>query len=419
MHEEGTDVRYPKWLGLLAIAVIPAVVLAGEWKWPWKPAPKDPCAAGCKDADKGCADCAKARDRKKTSDDEKECNYVAPREVTSLRRLNSRLRGRIVDHTYNHGFDRRIFSPSLMEFRDLYVYLPPNYDPTLRYPLIIYLHGILQDERGFADQVAPVLDRAIVSGRMPPVIVAAPDGSLDGNPSKYGPGSFFINGPAGDFQDWVTHDVWNFMVTNYPIRPEPEAHILAGVSMGGFGAVNIAIKNRDRFRIAIAALPVLNLRWMNLCGNYHADFDPYNWGWRNSAYDPEEVLGVFYNGWYKVRVKDVIYPVFGAGPDGIFLASQENPIEMIDRYKLKRGELDLFIAYGQQDEFNLDAQAESFLYFLKSRGIPATVYVDPEGTHSEQTARKMLTPILDWLAFRLTAHGVAEPMRDPQVKMLP
>jgi S-formylglutathione hydrolase FrmB len=128
---------------------------------------------------------------------------------------------------------------------------------------------------------------------------------------------------------------------------------------------------------------------------------------------------VFYNGWYKVRVKDVIYPVFGAGPDGIFLASQENPIEMIDRYKLKRGELDLFIAYGQQDEFNLDAQAESFLYFLKSRGIPATVYVDPEGTHSEQTARKMLTPILDWLAFRLTAHGVAEPMRDPQVKMLP
>jgi hypothetical protein len=276
--------------------------------------------------------------------------------------------------------------------------------------LVIYLHGILQDERGFVEQVVPILDRAICEGKMPPVIVAAPDGSLSGVPDSYDPGSFFINGPAGAFQDWIVKDVWNFMVTHYPIRPEPEAHILAGVSMGGFGAVNIGIKHRDMFKIVVAALPVLNLRWMDCRGDYHADFDPYNWGWRNSAHDPDEVLGSFYGGLVKVRVKDVIYPVFGRSPQGIYLASQENPIEMVERHQLCRGQLDLFVAYAGNDEFNLDAQAESFLYFLKSRNLPASVYYDPDGTHSSETAKKMVSPILQWIAKRLRAYGVAEPL---------
>jgi len=405
-------VRYPTWLGPLTIVLLPALVLAGEWTLPKKHGHENACP------DASGKECPDSRDSKKPGYKKDAC-CATPREVTSLKKLNAKLQGRLVDYTYNHGFDRRIFSNSLLDYRDMYVYLPPNYDRTRLYPIIIYLHGILQDERGFAEQVAPVLDKAIVEGKMPPVIVAAPDGSLDGNPGKYDPGSFFINGPAGDYQDWVVKDVWNFMVTHYPIRPEPEAHILAGISMGGFGAVNIGIKHRDQFRIVVAALPVLNLRWMNQQGNYHADFDPYNWGWRNSAYDPEEILGVFYNGWYKVRVKDLIYPVFGAGPNGVYLASQENPIEMVDRYCLKKGELDMFIAYAEQDEFNLDAQAESFLYFLKSRGVPATVYSDPEGTHSAETANKMMNPILRWLSYRLRSYRVADPLCYPHAVPMP
>lgn len=407
--KEGTDVRYPTWLGLILIVLVPASLLASDWTlFGSKKHPKGALAPACEDA---CSACPKREGKKEEF--KKECNYIAEREVTSLRKLNSKLMGRIVDYTNNHGFDRRIFSQSLLDYRDLYVYLPPGYDRNQFYPVVIYLHGILQDERGFATQVAPVLDRAIVEGKLPPVIVAAPDGSLDGNPGRYDPGSFFVNGPAGDYQDWIVNDVWNFMVTHYPIRPEPEAHVLAGISMGGFGAMNIGIKHRDKFRVIVAALPVLNLRWMDLQGNYMADFDPYNWGWRNSAYDPEEVLGVFFNGWLKVRVKDLIYPVFGAGPSGVFLASQENPIEMVDRYCLKKGELDMFIAYAGWDEFNLDAQSESFLYLLKSRGIPATVYYDPQGTHSEETAVKMLNPTIRWLSARLSNYHVAGPVSYP------
>ena len=329
-------------------------------------------------------------------------------------RLNRKLNGRVIDFTNNHDRDRRIFSHALMDYRDMYVYLPPGFDRYNYYPLMIYLHGILQDERGFLEHIVPELDNLITYGKLPPLIAVAPDGSLDGFPSEYDPGSFFINGPAGNFQDYVMNDVWNFMVTNFPIRPEPEAHILAGVSMGGLGAFNAAIKYRHQFKLVIGAMPVLNLRWMDLKGNYHANFDPYNWGWRNSAYDPNEILGDF--GLLKIRVKDLIYPVFGAGPDGVMLAHLENPIEMIDRYHVRPGELDMFIGYGAMDEFNLDAQAESFIYLIRSRGLGATVYVDPNGRHSQKTASGMIGPIADWLANRLRHYHVDQPLRYPIIK---
>ncbi len=42
---------------------------------------------------------------------------------------NSRIQGLIVDYTRNSGQDLRIFSPALGKPIDMYVYLPPHYDP--------------------------------------------------------------------------------------------------------------------------------------------------------------------------------------------------------------------------------------------------------------------------------------------------
>ncbi len=326
-----------------------------------------------------------------------------------LAKVNAKIQGKVVDYTHNGNADRRIYSKALQERRDLYVYLPPRYDPCRQYPLVIYLHGVLQDEKGFLEHGVKPLDDAIASGQLPPLIVAAPDGSLSGSPSRYDPGSFFVNGPAGDYQDWVVNDVWRFVTTEYSVRPEPEAHALLGVSMGGFGAFNIGIKHRDKFRIVVGVLPVLNLRWMDLKGNYFANFDPYNWGWRNCADDPKEVVGRFAHGLIKLRMEELLYPVFGEGFEGILRASFENPIEMVDRYRLRNGELDMYVGYGGEDEFNLDAHAESFIYLLKSRGIRATVYKDPAGRHSEHTAVKMVPGIIEWLGERLRAYHVDDP----------
>ena len=56
-------------------------------------------------------------------------------DLVNLDHLNGKLCGRVVDYTQNHGADRRIYSPILGRPRDLYVYLPPGYDPSVAYPL--------------------------------------------------------------------------------------------------------------------------------------------------------------------------------------------------------------------------------------------------------------------------------------------
>src|SRR5687767_2948583 len=55
-----------------------------------------------------------------------------------LRRTNHKLAGQVLDYTKNHGEDNRIWSNALCEKRDLYVYLPPCYDPKKAYPLILW-----------------------------------------------------------------------------------------------------------------------------------------------------------------------------------------------------------------------------------------------------------------------------------------
>jgi S-formylglutathione hydrolase FrmB len=323
----------------------------------------------------------------------------------SLEACNRRLCGQVVDFTHNHGADRRIWSPALGQPRDLYVYLPPRFDPNQPYPAVLFLHGFLQDETAFVQYVVEDLDRAIVTGRLPPVIVAAPDGSLNGRASYFSPGSFFINSKAGRFEDYVIQDVWGFVTAHYPIRPEREAHVLAGASMGGFGAYNLAMKHPDLFKVVVGIFPPLNLRWVDCHGRYMANFDPCCWGWRNQVDRGHEVIGRFYLGVVTIRLKKVIDPLFGRGPEALAAVSHENPIEMLDHLDIPNGLLDTFVGYGGKDEFNLDAQIESFLYRARQRGLCVTVAYDPKGRHNPSTARKLFDPMVAWLAPRLAPYS--------------
>ena len=321
-------------------------------------------------------------------------------------RLNYKLCGCVVDHTRNHGKDRRIWSPALCDRRDMYVYLPPCFDPSKRYPLILWLHGFSQDEHSFLYDVAPKLDRAMASGQLPPAIVAAPDGSLRGTDHILSAGSFFLNTPkAGAFGDYLMVDVWNFLMENYPILPEPEAHIAAGVSMGGGAAFNIAIKYPDKFKSVLGIFPPLNLRWLDCRCQYLSPFSPCCWGWRTDFSNGREVVGKFYGGLVLVRQRHLVFPLYGRhNPDTACEVAQENPIEMLDAYDVREGRLAMYIGYGGRDQFNITAQVDSFLYRAKERGLAVQVDFDPEGRHDRATADKLMPGALDFLAERLAAY---------------
>jgi pimeloyl-ACP methyl ester carboxylesterase len=318
-----------------------------------------------------------------------------------VKHLNTHIKGHIYDFTHNHGKDNRIWSRALQEKRDLYVYVPPGYDPHQRYPLIILMHGFAMDEKMML-RFVPLLDDAIVTGHLPPVIVAAPDGTLTGEPCCFSPGSFFLNSNAGDFEDFIIQDVWDFMTRHFPICPERQAHVLAGVSMGGFSAFNLGIRHRDGFGIVMGMFPPLNLRWTDEYGNYRAKFDPYHWGWRTTL-NPNEVLARPFG--VALRTKTLIGPLFGADQGALQDLTLNNPIELVDRTGLRNGELAMYVAYGGEDELNVDAQVESFLYLCKFRGLGVGVGYAPHGHHDMPTALRLFPGMFQWVAPLLAPYS--------------
>lgn len=311
--------------------------------------------------------------------------------------LNRKLKGKVVDYTANHGTDNRIWSRALGQRRDMYVYLPPGYDASCKYPIVIFLHGFAMDETGFLDFV-PWIDEAMATCKIAPFIMVSPDGSLQGEACHKHPATFFLNSNLGDFEDYVLQDVWDFMVTRYPIRPEREAHVLVGVSMGGMAAYSIALRHREAFGVVVGLHPPLNMRWMNDQGDYMANFDPHHWGWRTTLDRRHEVVARFYGGLVSLRINQFVDPIFGGGDQALYEVSQHNPIELIDRTRLRNCDLKMYVAFGGKDEFNFDAQCESFLYWCKFRNIEVGVGYDPEGRHDIRSAYRQFPAIVHWLA---------------------
>jgi S-formylglutathione hydrolase FrmB len=322
---------------------------------------------------------------------------------SELNRTNRRLHGMVVDHTHNHGADRRIWSEALHEKRDLYVYLPPCFDPAKCYPIMVWLHGFAQDECSFLKQIVGPLDRAIAEGKIPPLIVAAPDGTVDGEThlcATFNKGSFYINSKAGAFENYIMQDVWCFLLANYPILPQREFHVLAGASMGGGGAYSLAFKYRDQFGIVIGVYPPLNTRWVNCHGRYRSKFDPCCWGWRTD-FSRHEVVARFVG--IPVRLRLILDPIIDRRdkPRAIEDISRENPLEMLDRLDIQEGDLSMYVAYGGRDQFFMDAQIESFLYRAREKGITISVGYLRRGKHDLRTAYRLMPGIFEWLRPQL------------------
>lgn len=329
--------------------------------------------------------------------------------LAGLERLNHRLAGKVVDYTHNHGHDYRIFSPLLGMPRDLYIYLPPGYTPVRSYPLILYFHLAAVDEHIFvASNWLVQLDQMIQRGEFPPAIVVCPDGSIGGHSRpRASSHSMFVNGCSGRFQDHVLMEVLPFVMRCYPIRPEREAHALLGVSAGGFGAVGLAIKRRDFFgSVAVLAAP-LNLRYSNCDDNYRENFDPATYRWK-TEYDPNEIVARFYFGLSRVRAKKYIGPVFGNDDQVEERIMAENPADLLFSTNLQPGQLAIYVNYPGSDNWNFDAQAESFRWLAAQKGVTIDVDCAPGGRHNLRYFRSN-----HQLAYRWLSHHLLPPTDPP------
>jgi len=315
----------------------------------------------------------------------------------NLKHLNRKLSGRVVDYTQNHGADNRRFSAILGRPRDLYVYLPPGYDPAVAYPLIVFLHGADLDEHDFLDPAdLKELDGMMARGEIPRAVVAAPDGTYEGKNRITSTHSLWVNGKGGRYEDHVVAEVVPFVMGTYSIRPEREAHALLGVSAGGFGAMGMALKHRDIFGAVATLAGPLNMRYYTCLGTYRADFDPATYRERE-VYDPDEVIASFYFGLLKRRVRTFLRPVYGDGPEVLQKIKPDNPSDLIDSTDLRPGELAIYVNYPGRDNYNFDAQDQSFAWIAARRGVAVELAEIPRGRHNLRYIELAEIPAYRWI----------------------
>ena len=252
------------------------------------------------------------------------------------------------------------------------------------------------DEHYFTrSNMLKILDGLIVAGAVPPVVVAAPDGLFGAAGLFHREHSLFINGTNGRFEDHILQEVIPFLMAKYSIRPEREAHALMGISAGGYGAMSIAIEHQEYFGAVATMAGALNLRYFNADGQYFEDFDPATYRWKTD-YEPDAVIGKYYHGLLKLRAKQFMAPVFGDGNIVPALA-QTNPADRLFTSDIQPGQLAIYANYGGRDNFNFDAQVESFAWLASTKGIAVTLDRDETGTHSLRYLRRNMQRTLLWL----------------------
>jgi enterochelin esterase-like enzyme len=139
---------------------------------------------------------------------------------------------------------RSYTSTPYKEQRDLYVYLPPQYDrePSRRFPVLYLRHGNGDDEAAWTieGRAGVILENLIAEGKAVPMIIVMP----------YGESNAFGGGkPEGiaALGKELLDDVIPLVDKNYRTLTGPDNRAIAGLSMGGGQAFTIGLRNLDRF----------------------------------------------------------------------------------------------------------------------------------------------------------------------------
>lgn len=130
------------------------------------------------------------------------------------------------------------------------VYLPPGYSthPRRRYPTLYLLHGFPGRPLAFLQtvRVGVLEDELVAAGEMQPLILVMPSGSTGTFTDKE-----WANGvrPREAWETFVVHDVVGAIDARYRTIPSGAGRAIAGLSEGGYGALNIGFHHPAVFRI--------------------------------------------------------------------------------------------------------------------------------------------------------------------------
>jgi S-formylglutathione hydrolase FrmB len=255
------------------------------------------------------------------------------------------------------------------------VYLPAGYDaaPAKRWPVFYFLHGLGGDETNWVSggKLAEAADAMKLGA-----IVVMPDGDNgfytdSATPTDLaacladGTGLLDPRAPRKTtcvreprYETYITKDLVDWVDATYRTIATRNGRAIAGLSMGGFGALQLAMRHQDVFAAAASHSGIDALLYAGpfpyVAGQVKLETDAAAWGGK---------LGPF-GAWMR--------GIFG--PD-IASWRAHDPASLVDT--LPPGALALYLDVGTEDEFALHNGAQYLHDLLTAKHIEHSWYIGP------------------------------------------
>jgi S-formylglutathione hydrolase FrmB len=223
------------------------------------------------------------------------------------------------------------------------VLLPASYDTDVarRYPVLYFLHGLGGNQQVLVGSAGMQLVEDLVSQkRIGEFLIVTPSAGA----------SFYINSRDGNerYEDFLVKEFFPYIEQRYRIRAERKCRGISGASMGGYGALRLALRFPSLFGSVSAHSAAL--------------VDTLPPALINS---PESLLG------------RVLAGPFGSPIDPAFW-QRNSPFTLV-RNEPKPTGLAIYFDCGTEDDFGFDQGASAFDKLLTSRGIRHEFHLYPGG----------------------------------------
>lgn len=167
------------------------------------------------------------------------------------------------------------------------VYLPEGYSSSNRsYPVLYLFHGMMDNYTGWVNmgEVNRIASEAIGNGTAPEMVIIMPDGLID---------AFYINNydKSIRWEDFFYEEFIPQIEKKFRVLANRNSRAIAGLSMGGYGALYHAIKHKDMFKtcyaLSAAIIEVEPAKAGEEENEFNKEFNLKTWGPTNDEGFPE------------------------------------------------------------------------------------------------------------------------------------
>jgi S-formylglutathione hydrolase FrmB len=295
-----------------------------------------------------------------------------------------------------------LWSQSLGAKKAAIVYLPPSYKTSTarRYPVAYYLHGLWGSETNWTKQgeINVVMDSLVAAGG-PEMIVVMPDGD-DGwyttwnslvtfdacrraLPADHEPAETYCV-PWQHYDDYIARDVVQWADRKFRTQAVREHRAIAGLSMGGYGTMSLALEYPEVFAAAASHSGVLSPLYT---GPRPFDGHPQ---WARDGAQLELAYGP--------RFWPFVSPAFGRDTAAWWSRDPGRRLEKLVAAKGKSVVPALFADCGTEDD--LINQNRAFKWRVEQLGL-AIVYHEWPGKHEWPYWRAHAGESLHWIGTQI------------------